>query len=87
MISILVNTAFEVYTVLLFIRIILSWISHNPSQPIIRFIYETTDPFLGLFKRIIPPLGAFDLSPIAAFFALSIIRQMVLYILRLLGIH
>ena len=87
MISNLVNVIFEVYTVLLFIRIILSWISHNPYQPVIRFIYETTEPFLGLFRRIIPPLGAVDLPPIAAFFALSIIRQMVVYILRLLGLY
>ena len=83
----LVNVVFEVYTVFLFIRIVLSWISHNPYQPVIRFIYEMTEPFLGLFRRIIPPLGAFDISPIAAFFALNIIRQMVVYILRLLGIY
>ena len=83
----LVNVVFEVYTVVLFIRIVLSWIRHNPQQPVIRFIYETTEPFLGLFKRIIPPLGAIDISPIAAFFALSIIRQVVVYLLNLLRIY
>jgi len=73
----LINIIFDVYTWLLIIRIILSWIRHNPYQPVFRFIYEVTEPFLGLFRRVIPPLGMFDLSPIVAFFVLQIIRQLV----------
>ncbi|RJQ28665.1 MAG: YggT family protein [Peptococcaceae bacterium] len=72
-----VNIIFDVYTWLLIIRIILSWIRHNPYQPVFRFIYEITDPYLNLFRRIIPPLGMFDLSPLVAFFVLQIIRQLV----------
>lgn len=77
-----VNVAFQVYTILLIIRILLSWFRHNPYQPVIRFIYEITEPYLGLFRRIIPPLGAVDLSPIAAFLVLDyVIRPLVMYIL------
>lgn len=77
----MVSVAFDVYTWLLIIRIILSWIPHNHHQPLIRFIYEVTEPFLGIFRRIIPPLGMIDLSPIVAFFVLQIIRQVVIRLL------
>lgn len=72
-----VNVAFQVYTYLLIIRILLSWIRHNPYQPLIRFVYEVTDPYLGVFRRFIPPLGAVDFSPIAAFFVLQLLWKIV----------
>ncbi|ACV61971.1 protein of unknown function YGGT [Desulfofarcimen acetoxidans DSM 771] len=87
MIRTLVDVVFEVYTVMLFVRIILSWIKHNPYQPVIRFIYEMTEPYLALFRRIIPPIGVIDISPIAAFFALSLIRQLFVMLIRLMGIY
>jgi YggT family protein len=84
-----VNVAFRVYVMLLIVRILLSWIPHNPYQPVIRFIYEVTEPYLAIFRRIIPPFGAVDLSPIVAFLVLDfIIRPLIFYLLRivLLGI-
>ncbi|WP_027364832.1 YggT family protein [Desulfotruncus alcoholivorax] len=81
-----INVAFEVYTWLIFIRIILSWVRLNPYQPLVKFIYETTEPFLGLFRRIIPPIGVVDISPIAAFFALELVRRLLTNILLSLGI-
>ncbi len=79
-----VNVAFQVYTTLLIVRILLSWFPHNPYQPVLRFIYEITEPYLMIFRRIIPPFGAVDLSPIAAFLVLDfIVRPLVFYILRL----
>ncbi|WP_018085549.1 YggT family protein [Desulfurispora thermophila] len=82
----IVNVAFQVYDWLIFIRIILSWIRHNPYQPVIRFIYEVTEPVLGFFRRIIPPLGVIDISPIAAFFALELLRQLVVGLIRSVGL-
>lgn len=80
-----INVAFQVYTWLLIARILLSWIRHNPYNPIIRFIYEITEPYLGIFRRIVPPIGVMDLSPIVAFLVLDfIIRPLVLYLVRLL---
>lgn len=77
-----IEVAFQVYTWLLIIRILLSWIRHNPYQPVIRFIYEVTEPYLGLFRRIVPPMGPVDLSPIVAFFVLQLLRQLVFSVLR-----
>lgn len=77
-----IDVAFQVYTWLLIIRILLTWLPRlNPYHPVIRFIYEITEPFLVLFRRIIPPLGAVDFSPIIAFFILQLIRQVVIGVL------
>lgn len=80
-----VNVAFQVYDWLIFIRIILSFVRHNPYNPLIRFIYETTEPVLGFFRRFIPPVGMLDFSPLVAFFALEVLRQLILALLRAVG--
>ncbi|SHI59954.1 YggT family protein [Desulfofundulus thermosubterraneus] len=82
----IINVAFQVYTWLIFIRIILSFIRHNPYHPLIRFVYEITEPVLGFFRRFIPPVGMLDFSPLVAFFALELLRQVILNVIRALGL-
>ncbi|MBO8136655.1 MAG: YggT family protein [Desulfotomaculum sp.] len=72
-----VDVAFEVYKFILIARIILSFVKHNPYNPVIRFIYDLSEPYLGIFRRVIPPVGMIDFSPIAAFFTLSIIQYWI----------
>jgi len=72
-----VDVAFRVYAYLLIIRIFLSWIRHNPYQPVIRFIYEVTEPYLKFFRKIIPPFGMLDLSPIIALIVLQLLEWLV----------
>jgi YggT family protein len=55
------------YTLLIFIRIIFSWLSMSYANPLMRFLVKATEPLLGALRRIIPPVGNFDISPIAAF--------------------
>ncbi|MGB9904918.1 MAG: YggT family protein [Desulfotomaculales bacterium] len=81
-----VNVLFQVYYWLIFIRIILSFIRHNPYQPLIRFIYEVTEPWLRIFRRFVPPVGMIDFSPVIAFFALELLRQLVMTLLRAAGV-
>lgn len=85
-----VNALFLVYTILIFARILLSWIPRIPYNPIlsavIGFIHEVTDPYLRLFRRIIPPLGgggfALDLSPIIAIIVLIIAQSIIVGAIR-----
>jgi YggT family protein len=79
--------AIEVYTWLIFIRIILSWVRVNPYQPVVKFIYETTEPVLGFFRKLIPPVGMIDFSPIAAFFALKLLGTLIIRLLHSVGIY
>jgi YggT family protein len=75
-----INFALQVYTFILFARIILSWVSMTawtppPAlAPVIGFIYEVTEPVMSFFRRFIPPLGGLDLSPIVIFIILSLLR-------------
>jgi len=56
-----------VYAMLILIRIIFSWGMLGLGNPVMRFLVTVTDPLLAPLRRIIPPLGFFDISPIVAF--------------------
>lgn len=78
----IVNLLFTTYTVLLFLRIISSWFPAWQGHTFVRFVAFYTDPYLNLFRRILPPLGGvLDISPILAFFALRLIEMIVLSLL------
>jgi YggT family protein len=80
-----VNALFLVYMILIFVRILLSWIPRIPYNPVlsavINFVHEVTDPYLNLFRRVLPPVGgggfALDLSPIIAIIVLIIARGII----------
>jgi YggT family protein len=55
------------YALLIFIRIIFSWGMVSYGNRVMRFLINTTEPFLGPLRRMIPPLGFMDISPIVAF--------------------
>ncbi len=69
---------FEGLIWLIFIRAILSWLPVDPYSPLIRIVVEITDPILEPFQKIIPPMGGFDFSPIAAMFVLMLLEQFFL---------
>ena len=79
-----------VYLVLIFIRIILSWIPRIPYNrylaAFLKFVTDVTDPYLNLFRRVLPPVrmgpGALDLSPIVATFVLIIVSSIVADLIR-----
>jgi YggT family protein len=85
-----VNALFLVYLILIFVRILLSWIPRIPYNPVlssvIGFVQEVTDPYLRLFRRVIPPLGgggfALDLSPIIGIIVLVIAQSIIVGAIR-----
>lgn len=62
-----------VYSLLIVMRIILSWITSHHNR-LLRFLMKLTDPILEPFRRIIPPLGMFDISPIVVLFLLHFLQ-------------
>lgn len=52
------------YVYLIILRAILSWFSPDPYNPLFRALLSLTEPILEPMRRIIPPLGGMDLSPI-----------------------
>jgi len=74
-----------VYLLLLFAYILTSWI-RLPYRPwlnrVQRFLYDVCDPYLRIFRRLLPPLGPLDLSPMVAIFVLLIIQNVVVSLLE-----
>ena len=74
-----------VYTILIFLYILMSWVQlpYNVWIGRVRtFLHDTVEPYLGLFRRIIPPIGGLDLSPIVALIVLQLGYQIITSILR-----
>lgn len=75
-----VDALFIVYIVLIFVNILISYVPRMPYSPPLRavldFVKDTTDPYLNLFRRFLPPIGgggfALDLSPIIGIIVLFV---------------
>ena len=65
------------YTLMIFARIILSW-GVGPHNRLLHFLIRMTEPLLGPFRRIIPPLGMIDISPIVVLFLLDLLQRAVI---------
>lgn len=75
----IVHWIFLLYTILLFVRLVGSWVPKVAYHPAMRFVRFYTDPYLGVFRRLIPPIGGtLDLSPMLGFFALSILERVIM---------
>ena len=61
----------SIYNLIITGRILLSWIPQAQGVALLQPVYQITDPYLNLFRGIIPPVFGLDLSPILAFFFLS----------------
>ena len=65
------------YTLVILVRIIFSFVAVSYGNPLMRFLYRTTEPLLGPLRRMVPPLGMFDVSPIVAFIILWLCQAAV----------
>lgn len=85
-----VSALFTVYIVLIFLRIIISWIPSLPQvsavTATVRFLSEVTDPYLNLFRRFLKPVGgggfSLDLSPIIAVVVLMVLQFVVVGVIQ-----
>ena len=67
----------SVYILLIFIRIIFSWGMVSYTNRVMRFLVDATEPLLGPLRRMIPPLGRMDISPIVAFLILWLFQAAI----------
>ncbi len=78
-----------VYTILIFVNILLSWIQQFRPLPynltlrsVIGFVEDTTNPYLAVFRSFVPRLGPLDLSPILAILVLNIVGGLLASAIR-----
>ena len=76
------STFLQIYVALMIIRVLLSWFPNiNWYDPPFSILSQLTDPYLNLFRSIIPPLGGIDFSPMIAFFVLQFGSQILIGLL------
>ena len=79
-----VNILFTALNVAILARVVLSWINANPYSPIVSLINQITDPIIEPLRRIVPPIGMIDVTPLLALLLLQGLRQLLLmFLLRL----
>jgi YggT family protein len=75
-----VNVFVSVYILLILVYVLLSWfrLPYNLwLNRIQRFLYDVCEPYVALFRRVLPPLGFIDLSPVVAILVLIVIQRLV----------
>ena len=66
-----------VYSLMIFMRIIISW-GVSPHNRLLHFLIRATEPVMGPFRRVIPPVGFLDISPIVVLFLLDLLQRAVI---------
>lgn len=73
-----IRLVFTVFSVLLLGRILMSWFNPDPNSPIVRFLYNVTEPVLAPVRRILPPAGMLDLSPIVVLIGATVLQELLI---------
>lgn len=81
LVVVLVNWTFNLLMLALIVRVVGSWFGASRYTPWMKPFYAATEWLLGPIRRVLPPFGPFDFSPLVAWLVLSLLRP---WILRLL---
>ncbi len=72
----ILNTALSIYMWVIIARALLSWVNPDPYNPIVRFLYNVTEPVLGWVRRRVPLIfGGLDLSPLLVLLAIVFLQR------------
>jgi YggT family protein len=67
------------YEFLLFVRVLLSWVTVSPTNPLVRALFAITEPVLAPVRRLIRPIGgALDISPMVVLLVLELLRRVII---------
>lgn len=77
----LLLTLLGLYTWVIIIRALISWVSPDPRNPIVIILHRLTEPVLRPLRRLLPPhkTGNIDVSPILAILLIQLVRHTILY--------
>ncbi|CAG0937130.1 YggT family protein [Geobacter sp.] len=64
-----------IYLYILIARAIISWVNPDPYNPIVNFLYRSTEPILSRVRRFLPDMGGLDLSPIIVLVAIYFLQS------------
>lgn len=73
----LIDLFLTIYVWIIIARAIISWINPYPYHPLVRFLYRVTEPVLAPVRKIIPPIGGIDISPVIVIFIIFVIQNLL----------
>lgn len=77
----LIRTLFTLYTLALIARAVLPLLGMSYAHPVMRFLWDITEPLLAPIRRRLPPTGPVDFSPMVLILILWLIEQILLWVL------
>lgn len=72
-----VDLLFGILTLAIIARALISWVPIDRYHPIVQLLDQVTEPILAPIRRIVPPLGMMDITPIVALILLQIVQALV----------
>ncbi len=79
----LIDFILTVYTWIIIGRVIISWVNADPYNPIVRFLYEATEPLLGRIRRLLPlSMGGIDFSPLILIMGIMFLQSFLVPTLK-----
>ncbi|HDN79815.1 MAG: YggT family protein [Chloroflexi bacterium] len=77
----IVKLFFDLLSLAILARVFLSWFNLSPYHPIMSFLIQITEPVLAPLRRVIPPIGMIDITPVVAIILLQMMEGIILAIL------
>ncbi len=82
----LINVVLSAYIWIVIARAVISWVNADPYNPIVRFLIQITDPLLSRIRRILPPMGGIDLSPMVLILAIVFMQSFLVPTLQQIAV-
>lgn len=76
----------QIYFFAILAMIILSWVAAGSNSPVLYLLYQLTEPVMAPFRKVIPPMGGLDLSPILVFVVINVVQIALSHLAYSLGI-
>lgn len=83
----ILDIGLSIYFWIIIARAIISWVNPDPYNPIVRFLYQATEPVLGRIRRVLPFMGGLDLSPLIVILAIIFLKRFAIASLMELAIR
>ena len=77
----LVVIASRVFSLLIIVRAVLSWVSPDSRNPIAGLVYRVTEPVLGPVRNLLPATGGIDFSPIVVLIGVQVLERVLVQVL------
>lgn len=71
-----VATLIDLYSIVVLAAVVMSWVRADPRHPLVAMVYRLTEPALAPIRRVLPPTGGIDFSPMVLLIALRVFRSL-----------